>query len=199
MNGSARYNYFCTGILLWIRLVSSSMANRAKVNIKPCRFCDWAENLFNHGKIHEDLLLKGTKKVRVLGKGVEWFAVLDKEPRVDGHTLLISRCHYPDLSFMSPQNLGDFFEGLVKVVRHMKSQLRLGEYGKIYMMSMSDHWNDDEIRSDKHTEHLHIHLLPRYPLLRTPEQAMEHLFLEEAKERDQKYYSDMIRKLRLPN
>jgi len=102
---------------------------------------------------------------------------LDKEPRVPGHTLVISTIHYSDISQMNPTRCLDFFEGLIDVSRLLKKKLRLGKFGKVYVMSMCEHWNDKEIGSKFHTEHLHFHLLPRYPKMRRNDMAGELLFV----------------------
>lgn len=132
------------------------------------------------GQIHPDLRIDNQRS-RIIGRGKDWFAVLDQEPKVRGHTLVISRSHgaeHPtDITAIKSEDIRDFFHGLVTISKRLKKNLRLGRFGKVYVMSMCEHWNDDEVDGKMHTEHLHFHLLPRYPIMRRKDMAGELLFV----------------------
>ncbi len=99
-----------------------------------------------------------------------YLAVLDKEPKVAGHTLIIStkQPHAKDITELFEDET-DIFKGVIKWAKRIKKKLN-EEFGKekvkkVYVVSMCDHWTDDELRKRKkkhHNEHLHFHLVPRY-------------------------------------
>lgn len=96
---------------------------------------------------------------------------------------MISKIHYIDVTKVTDSETKDCLGHiLVEVSKLLKNGLNAG---KIYFMSMCEHWEPDEIdpqwkkdqRTPETTEHLHIHLLPRYGDMRRKEIAQENMFV----------------------
>jgi len=136
-----------------LRELSSNI--KRKKNHKRCRFCEWIEG-GKQWKSGEE----GT--ARLLYENDNWMACLDQFPKVDGHTLIIFKKPYDDISDVSElsnEEACDFFY----IMRHVTSKLKKNlKVPKVYVMSICEHYEVDEIKyPDKKTsEHLHFHLLP---------------------------------------
>jgi diadenosine tetraphosphate (Ap4A) HIT family hydrolase len=125
-----------------------------KENHIRCRFCEWIEDSQWKKSVEGNS--------RIIDENKYWIACLDKFPKVEGHTLLISKNPYDDISDInriSDEEAIAFFTILQRVTQKLKSTL---EVSKVYLMSICEHHRIDEIiYSDKKTsEHLHFHLLP---------------------------------------
>jgi diadenosine tetraphosphate (Ap4A) HIT family hydrolase len=116
-----------------------------------------------------------------------FFAVLDRYPRTEGDTLIISRKnnpHYTDIADpllveLKPEAREDFFDFLTEIVSALRKMTEDEKHPKVYMMSMCEHWEPKEIKCNHSTEHLHIHLLPRHKKMRIeyPYFVPEHMFI----------------------
>jgi len=80
----------------------------------------------------------------------EFRVVLDRYPRVEGHTILTYKPHREDVSELSDGEAAAVFQMCVKVVKAIKSALGAE---KVYILSMCD----------GPINHLNFQLLPRYP------------------------------------
>jgi diadenosine tetraphosphate (Ap4A) HIT family hydrolase len=132
-----------------------------------CLYCDWIED--EHFELKEGYrLVRETK---------DYLVILDIRPKVRGHTLLISTQQLDDITQLDPDSAHAkrLFRGIVETSKLLKEKLT-GKDGKVYVMTMCEHWKASELKSSSRTtEHLHFHLLPRYRRMRTKRQAMEHL------------------------
>jgi len=161
------------------------LPTEATVTKKPCLFCNWAAILdnFERNKISENELEKEDwYRYQYLGKSKNFFAVLDISPRVKGDTLLIARAHYTDIAdpeLMKFLPVREDLAFIVKILGKLRKLTEDKEHGKVYMMSMCEHWEDEEISDKYSTEHLHFHLLPRHKDMRTkhPHFVPEHIFI----------------------
>ena len=164
-----------------------------------CLFCRWAKLLdrLEKGEIDEDGLANDDKKwysIQYLGKSKHFFAVLDRNPRMRGDTMIISRVSTPNhFTDIADPRLGKFLptkediKFIGRVIQELKKLTRDKEHGKVYLMSMCEHWESREInpqwkegqKKPNTTEHLHFHLLPRHKAMRTEclDFVPEHLFI----------------------
>lgn len=100
-----------------------------------------------------------------------YLVVLDQDPKVAGHTLIISTKapdHYRDITELPKDEIG-ILKGVVKWAKKIKNRLneefKEEKVKKVYVLSMCDHWSEKELRErekEYSTEHLHFHLIPRY-------------------------------------
>jgi len=132
-------------------------ASVRKKNHEHCRFCDWLGNWEQWKKQDEG-------RARVICENRSWVALLDKFPRVEGDTLVVSRKAYNDIadtSELSIEEAYDFFEIVRSVTNCLKEGLGAP---KVYIFSICEHWEKNEIsyKDKKTSEHLHFHLIPRY-------------------------------------
>jgi histidine triad (HIT) family protein len=145
-----------------------------KKNHEQCVFCRIARDLKN---------LRKQKKLRSrwVMQNKHFFVLLDRHPKVTGHTLIISKRHSDDITQLNVNESRSLSHILVKTAKLLKESLGAD---KIYTMSMCEHWEAKEIdsrwtegqKSPNTTEHFHVHLLPRYPEMRTKEVAQENMF-----------------------
>ncbi len=149
------------------------MGQRKPTHIN-CLFCDWIE----------DEHFKEKEGYRILKMTPDYIAILDKKPRVQGHTLVISTRQLDDITELNSKSKHAkiLFHGIIITSKLLKKKLT-GKDGKVYVMTMCEHWKPNEIESPKKetTEHLHFHLLPRYPHMRTRRLAMENLLFRRGK------------------
>jgi diadenosine tetraphosphate (Ap4A) HIT family hydrolase len=149
---------------------------------KPCLFCEWAREL--ESLPEEERSSKEPWKSRFLDKSDYFFAILDIAPRVVGDTMIISRKHFPHYTDIADSSLlecsndekTDLVNFLVRTAERLKKITFDQDHGKIYLMSMCEYWEPNEIEGRYSTEHLHFHLLPRSKELRSKETAGEKLF-----------------------
>lgn len=82
------------------------------------------------------------------------FAFLDIRPIREGHSLVIPKKHFADLSDVSP----DEFEGMMALARDVAATLRrrLGTTGENLLIASGP-------GSEQSVFHLHIHVIPRRP------------------------------------
>lgn len=110
-----------------------------------------------------------------------FFALLDRYPKVTGHTLVVSKQHSNDITEASDNEARSLGYILAKMAKLLKKSLNAE---KVYIMTMCEHWEPKEIdpkwkegqKMPDTTEHLHFHLLPRYREMRTKEIAQENMF-----------------------
>lgn len=136
-----------------------------------CIFCKWIKTDYREVK-DENRLLNNPDNDGYL-------VVLDRAPKVDGHTLIISKKHYNDITKLEDEEIENddkmcIFRGVIKWAHKIKKEINkkfnedFGEgeekVKKVYVLSMCDHWTNDELRKlwQYSTEHLHFHLIPRY-------------------------------------
>jgi diadenosine tetraphosphate (Ap4A) HIT family hydrolase len=119
--------------------------------------------------------------MRWITENKHFFVILDLHPKVTGHTLIISKRHANDITELTANESRSLGFILLKTSRLLKQSLNAG---KVYVMSMCEHWEPDEINSrwknentmPNTTEHFHFQLLPRYEEMRTKEIAQENMF-----------------------
>jgi len=156
-----------------------------------CLFCKWAKLLdrLEKSEIDENGLANDDREwysIQYLGKSRNLFAVLDRNPRMRGDTMIISRMynpnHYTDIAdsrlseFVPTKEDLNFIGGIVHKLKKLTGDKR---HGKVYVMSMCEHWEPEELDGKPSTEHLHFHLLPRHRDMRTkhPHFVPEHVFV----------------------
>jgi diadenosine tetraphosphate (Ap4A) HIT family hydrolase len=144
------------------------------MNSETCAFCKIAENLkeFKNGK---------DGKSRWIMENKYFLVILDKYPKVTGHTLVISKRHAEDITKLTDNESRSLASILIKASKMLKESLGAE---KVYMMTICEHWEPIEINSKWNkgqtlpstTEHFHFQLLPRYKEMRTKEIAQENMF-----------------------
>jgi len=134
---------------------------------RNCLFCHWINVLYDKKTVGEE---KEEQELlsRKVDENKDWFAILDKSPKVLGHTLIISRYPFDDFTdTIDEKKDGEYktalFEGAIKVSEKLKKLFPCGKDGKVYLVTMCDHYEIWEARFGKTTEHLHFHLIPRHP------------------------------------
>ena len=78
----------------------------------------------------------------------KFVAFLDIEPQSDGHTLLIPKAHYPWMTDVPDEIIGDIFIVTKKLMRKLMVEKNC-EFVKIKVIG-------------KDVPHFHIHLIPQY-------------------------------------
>jgi diadenosine tetraphosphate (Ap4A) HIT family hydrolase len=113
------------------------------------------------------------------------FAILDKSPKVLGHTLVVSFSPFDDLtdvlSDVDEIEKTRTFESAIILARKIKRALGAE---KVYIMLMSEKWEMGETSTGTTSEHFHFHLVPRYPGMRNKLEAAEHLLAREGTDID---------------
>jgi len=157
------------------------MSDKKEVN---CAFCDWEE-------------MKVKEEFRWLHDNEDYYVILAKEPKIMGHTLVVSKKHYSDITELDLNNpsTDKILRAVVYWTKRLKEVLLADDKNaKIYLMTICEHWEPSELRADqKTTEHLHFHLLPRYKGMRTKELAAEKLL---GRSEDAEWNPDMFRVLK---
>lgn len=121
-----------------------------------------------------------------------FFAVLSNEPKIEGHTLIISMKHFSDIADRSLADQKDdlkiaFFDIMIEMAMKLAKFTGDNKFPKVYAMSMCEHWRPKELDAaliGHITEHFHFHLLPRNKAIRTPypHYVPEHMFVRCDKE-----------------
>lgn len=115
------------------------------------------------------------------------FAMLDKNPKTLGHSLIVSNSPFDDLtdklSDVDEAEKARTFEAAIELARRIETALGAE---KVYIMSMCEKWNLWETSSYVTSEHFHFHLIPRYHGMRNKSEAAERLLAREgtAKEKE---------------
>jgi len=115
------------------------------VNLKNCQAsgqCPTCNNFLQHNIyiIDKDLVLFENKKILV---------ILEKQPRRSGHTILIIKEHYEDISEMPKSIIDDLYDISAKIISAIKIVLKAK---KVYFVTMCDGGRN----------HLHFQFIPRY-------------------------------------
>lgn len=139
-----------------------------------CVFCEMTKDLKSFRKTEEG-------RSRWITQNKHFFAILDKYPKLAGHTLVISKRHSKDVTELDKNEARSLGRILTTTAKLLKNSLGAG---KVYLMTMCEHWEPEEINAKwkkgqqmpRTTEHVHFHLLPRYENMRTKETAQENLF-----------------------
>lgn len=132
---------------------------------RNCLFCKWVDN-WKDFRVEEDYRLI-TPENR---KG--FFAILALEPKVFGHTLLISTDPFDNI-YHEIEGLKDSKTALLNALPIFCRAVKEGLHAEIaYVMSMCDHYDEAELHGRHSTEHFHFHILPRY----SGNERGEHLF-----------------------
>jgi len=93
----------------------------------------------------------------------DYFAILPEKPKISGHLLVVSKHPFNDITEMNADS--DETLSLLKAVVYWSKILKKCLHAeKVYVMTMCDHWDPEELPKGQKetTEHLHFHLLPRY-------------------------------------
>lgn len=144
------------------------------INSDSCKFCRMTRDLKS--------FKKGKGRKRWITDNEFFFVILALYPKVTGHTLVISKRHAKDITELNSDEAKSLGSTLVRMSKLLKDSLNAG---KIYGMTMCEHWKPQEIDSTwkegqkepDTTEHFHFHLLPRYEDMRTKEMAQENMFI----------------------
>lgn len=98
----------------------------------------------------------------------DYFAILSEKPKINGHLLVVSKHPYNDITEMNADS-NDVVSILKAVVYWSKILKECLRPEKVYVMTMCDHWESEEMPKGQKetTEHLHFHLLPRYKINRS--------------------------------
>lgn len=147
------------------------MVNRRS---RDCVFCKIARD-------QKSFKGKPEGRIRWITENKHFFAILDLHPKVTGHTLVISKRHSDDITELDENKVRSLGHILVKTAKLLKESLNAE---KIYVMTMCEHWEPEEISPEWKagqdnpifTEHTHFHLLPRYRGMRTKGIAQENMF-----------------------
>jgi len=132
---------------------------------RNCLFCQWVNSI----KLKNGEEYKNELEPRLLCETDNWFAILDKYPKVAGHTLVISKHPFDDfLDEIDDVNNGiknELFQTAVIFSNKLKELFprKRKEEGKIYLLTMCEHYEMWETPEGFTTEHLHFHLIPRHP------------------------------------
>lgn len=118
---------------------------------------------------------------RWIGEYKHFFVILDLYPKITGHTLIISKRHANDITELTENESRSLGPVLVETAKSLKQSLNAS---KIYVMTMCEHWEPDEIdpkwkkgqKLPNTSEHFHFQLLPRYEKMRTKDIAQENMF-----------------------
>ena len=190
------------------------------MNRKPCLFCSWEDDL----KRVQSKLKKQAKDISIVdmaencpeGTNKPWksqflaaneyfFAILSRDAKTKGHALIISRKHFSGISdeTLSQQKneykiaFFDFVTNFAQKIAPLTKDL---EFPKIFVMSVCEHWADRELDSrgcQYHTEHFHVHLIPRSKELRRslPEYCPESLFIRPDERVNENELQDLRKKI----
>jgi diadenosine tetraphosphate (Ap4A) HIT family hydrolase len=190
------------------------------MNKKPCLFCTWTEDLErvqNQLKKHaEDISIFDVAencpedtnkpwKTQFLAANEHFFAILSRDAKTKGHTLIISRKHFSGIaaeSLSQQQNEYkiDFFNFVTTFAQKIAFLTEDLDFPKVFVMSVCEHWTDEELESRGckfHTEHFHVHLIPRSKELRgqLPEYCPESLFIRPDKRVKENELKDLRNKI----
>lgn len=105
--------------------------------LRNCLFCKWVFDEKERKK----------EEYRILDFEPEnYFAILDREPKAAGHTLIISKKAYDDITDLKEGEETEFFDGVIKWSRKIEEKLNPT---KVYVLSMCDHWDVEELPKGK--------------------------------------------------
>ncbi|MFX1562734.1 MAG: HIT family protein [Promethearchaeota archaeon] len=161
--------------------------NKEEHRKRYCAFCQWQKT-------------KKEEAYRWLDDNEHYYVILPLGPKILGHVLVVAKDAYDDICDIEPDTevAKQIFSAVVEWAHKIKEKLE--DVQKIYVMTMCEHWELDEIKegwtSDNPpvtTEHLHFHLIPRYKDKRTRELAMEHLL---SRPEDEQWSEAMFRALK---
>jgi diadenosine tetraphosphate (Ap4A) HIT family hydrolase len=131
---------------------------------------------------------EGKERCLEITDNEDFVAVLEKFPRIEGEILIISKkCGeeaYDDSSEISKFG-EDERDNFCRIIGDTTELIKRNLHAeKVYLYSFCEHWEEEEVQYvDKLTsEHLHIHLLPRYRGMRHRELAAEKIFSIPSKE-----------------
>ena len=159
----------------------------------------------NNEKSHEDRNCAFCKEeimseeYRLLEADDYSFVMLDKNPKVSGHILIISKNPHNDITYLQlgSKESKSIMNTIIKWSKVLKLHVEetyekqnpekprtKDDVAKVYVMTMCDHWKPEEISTNwkkggchpETTEHLHFYLLPRYIDMRKKEIAGEKFF-----------------------
>ncbi len=139
-------------------------------SVKECVFC----RIGKKGLLEEIPQKSGNKPIpckRGIYEDDYCIATLAPEQYSIGHTLLILKKHRKDITDnISKEELSAFINALHEISKHLKEKAE-NEFNqspeRIYACILCDG-----------IEHLHAHLIPRYPFTATEQNIYEQLFLE---------------------
>jgi diadenosine tetraphosphate (Ap4A) HIT family hydrolase len=86
---------------------------------RSCLFCKWAKNLTEFRKTE--------LKSRWIMQSRHFFVVLDRYPKVTGHTLVISKQHYDDITQIDKKVARNLGYILAKTSKQLKKNLHAGK------------------------------------------------------------------------
>lgn len=129
---------------------------------ETCFFC----KLIDDEKSRDKKLYK-KEFYRIVEWTQEYFVILCEKPKISGHLLVVSKHPYNDITEMN-EDSDDAVSILKAVVYWSKILKECLRPEKVYVMTMCDHWEPDELPKGQKetTEHLHFQLLPRYKVNR---------------------------------
>lgn len=114
------------------------------------------------------------------------FSILDRNPKSLGHCLVICKTPFDDLTnVLSDVDEGEKTKTLEAAIELAKRLEKVLGAEKTYIMLMCEKWHLWETSSYITTEHFHFHLVPRYPGMRTIQNAAENLLAKDGERKEQ--------------
>ena len=114
------------------------------------------------------------------------FAILDRNPKSLGHSLVICKTPFDDLtniiSDVEEREKMKTLEAAIDLATRLEKVLGAE---KTYIMLMCEKWHLWETSSCITTEHFHFHLVPRYPGMRNTREAAEKLLAKDGERKEQ--------------
>lgn len=125
------------------------------------------------------------------------FAILDRNPKILGHSLVIANSPFNDLTdCITGIDEGEktrTFESAVDLATRIKQVLGAE---KVYTMLICEKWELWETGDYSTSEHFHFHLVPRYPGMRNKSEVAERLLAREGSAKDKKALERIAKLLR---
>lgn len=100
-------------------------------------------------------VVNGTIPARIIAENKNAIAFLDANPMSDGHTLVISKMHYTNISETPKEVLKDMISLVNIVANRLNNSKMLKPWGINYLS------NEGKIAGQE-VNHVHIHIIPKY-------------------------------------
>lgn len=100
-------------------------------------------------------VVNGEIKAKIIAQNKNALAFLDANPISDGHTLIISKKHYPNISETPNEVLVDMIKLVHIIANRINNSKMLKPWGINYLS------NEGKIAGQE-INHVHIHVIPKY-------------------------------------
>ena len=120
--------------------------------ISDCLFCKI---------VKEKEKLVAEREVYLVGENEEVIAILDKFPVSDGHTLLITKKHFPNIAKVDEKSWEYLLPLMKKIINKLKNtELPVLPQGFNIISNMNE--DMEKKIAYQSISHLHIHIIPKY-------------------------------------